>query len=99
MKNQISVSKLISLSRILLPSTFGLDAFSAALAKPFFLCSSCALTMSPSLLDREFLQSIVPAPVSSRSCYTSAGDIVAAIQKGRNRHLTIRNLMKKFKDW
>ena len=47
-----------------------LPAFFAALARPFSLRSSTALSISPSVSTSAFLQSIIPAPVISRSSFT-----------------------------
>jgi len=70
-----SVSQLTSTSTVfppdvalaILPSAATRDAFLSAFARPFFRSSSAAASMSPSNSVRIFLQSIIPAPVSSRS--------------------------------
>mmetsp|Transcript_42101 Transcript_42101/g.89581 ORF Transcript_42101/g.89581 Transcript_42101/m.89581 type:complete len:220 (-) Transcript_42101:120-779(-) len=51
----------------ILPSAAMRDAFLSALARPFFRSSSAAASTSPSNSVRTFLQSIMPAPVASRS--------------------------------
>ena len=52
-------------------------AFFSALACPFFLRNSTAASISPFVSFRAFLQSIIPAPVISRSSFTI--DAVIAI--------------------
>ena len=49
----------------------------AALAWPLTRRISTALSKSPSASVSAFLQSIMPAPVASRSIFTSAAEIVA----------------------
>ena len=50
-------------------------AFFEAAARPFVRRISIAAFMSPSASVRAFLQSIMPAPVSSRSSFTAAAVI------------------------
>ncbi len=52
------------------PSDAILDAFFAAAARPFLRSTSTAVSMSPPDSVRAFLQSIIPAPVFSRSSRT-----------------------------
>ena len=54
------------------PSAAVLPAFFAAFARPFSLRYSIALSMSASTSTSAFLQSIMPAPVLSRSSFTIA---------------------------
>src|SRR5262249_19563137 len=52
-------------------------AFFAAPVMPFFRSHSSALAKSPSFSASAFLQSIIPAPVFSRSSFTIAADTSA----------------------
>ena len=54
-----------------------LPAFLAAPVMPFFRSHSSALAKSPSFSASAFLQSIIPAPVFSRSSFTIAADTSA----------------------
>mmetsp|Transcript_50775 Transcript_50775/g.135828 ORF Transcript_50775/g.135828 Transcript_50775/m.135828 type:complete len:252 (+) Transcript_50775:439-1194(+) len=54
------------------PSTERLPAFLSALAMPFFLSHSMALSMSPPLSFRAFFESRMPAPERWRSSLTCA---------------------------
>ena len=61
-------------------SPFGADRSAlrlAALAWPLTRRISTALSKSPSASVSALLQSIMPAPVASRSFFTSAAEIVA----------------------
>ena len=57
---------------ITIPSAAIRPAFLVAPASPFSLRNSTALSMSPSVAARAFLQSIIPAPVISRNSFTIA---------------------------
>ena len=59
-----------STSVLTIPSAAILPAFLAALAIPFSLKNSTALSISPSVAARAFLQSIIPAPVISLNSFT-----------------------------
>ena len=61
------------------PSLANLSAFLAALPSPFSRKISTALLISPSASLRAFLQSIIPAPVLSRSSFTICAVISAII--------------------
>src|SRR6516225_6335824 len=61
------------------PSMVCLPARFSALAAPLERSSSTALSRFPSVSSRAFLQSIMPAPVFSRSAATSLAVIVAVI--------------------
>ena len=52
----------------------------SSLAGPFFLRNYNTLIMSPLVSDRAFLQSIIPAPISSRNCFARAGDTIELLQ-------------------
>mmetsp|Transcript_44208 Transcript_44208/g.99648 ORF Transcript_44208/g.99648 Transcript_44208/m.99648 type:complete len:495 (-) Transcript_44208:766-2250(-) len=60
----------------MLPSAAMLPAFLSALAMPFFLSQSMALSMSPSFSFRAFWQSRMPARERSRSSFTSLAEIL-----------------------
>src|SRR5215472_3709065 len=53
-----------------MPSAATLAAFFCAEARPFFLRTTTASSMSPFASTSAFLQSIIPAPVFSRSSFT-----------------------------
>lgn len=56
---------------------------------PAHACTSIDLSKSPSFSASAFLQSIMPAPVLSRSCFTAAAEISARAQHtgtGAQRH-------------
>ena len=53
-----------------IPSAAMRDAFFSAFACPFFLKYSTAASISPFVSPNAFLQSIMPAPVISRSSFT-----------------------------
>jgi len=57
------------------PSLVARPDFLAALAIPFWRSQSTAFSRSPSTSTRAFLQSIMPAPVFSRSSFTIAAEI------------------------
>ena len=61
------------------PSAAILPAFFSAFACPFFLKYSTASSMLPSVSPNAFLQSIIPAPVNSRSSFTIAAVIAIFI--------------------
>ena len=80
-----SVSEFTSTIAALVPSTTVLTIPSAAIlpafaafAIPFSLKYSTALSISPSVFARAFLQSIIPAPVISLNSFTIAA-VTAAI--------------------
>jgi hypothetical protein len=83
-----SVSELISTTTPLLsaiaattrPSAATRSAFLAALDRPFLRSQSTAASKSPSTAVSAALQSIMPAPVLSRSSLTRAAVIVAMIE-------------------
>ena len=54
----------------------------AALASPLTRRTSSALSKSPSASSRAFLHSIIPAPVASRSFFTSAAEKFAMLFSG-----------------
>src|SRR5688500_9820201 len=56
----------------IIPSAAIAPAFFAALARPFFWMISAAFSASPPASTSAFLQSIIPAPVRSRSSLTIA---------------------------
>ena len=84
-----SVSELTSTTAAVLPSSERailtrpiaaiLPAFLAAFDSPFSLRISTALLRSPSASTKAFLQSIIPAPVISRSSFTSDAVIAAIV--------------------
>src|SRR5271169_4154870 len=61
------------------PSAAMRPLFLAALASPFLRSQSTAASISPPVSVSAFLQSIMPAPVRSRSSFTSAAEIVAIV--------------------
>ncbi|MPM24889.1 hypothetical protein SDC9_71377 [bioreactor metagenome] len=61
---------------VTIPSAAILPAFLAAAASPFSLNTSIALSMSPLVSLRAFLQSIIPAPVLSLSSLTIPAVII-----------------------
>src|ERR1700730_16315051 len=65
------------------PSAATRPALLAAAAKPFFLSQSTAASMSPPLSPSALLQSIIPAPVFSRSSLTSAAVTSAICRSSR----------------
>src|SRR5205823_1095809 len=62
------------------PSAATRPAFLAAFDRPFLRSQSCAACMSPPVSVRAALQSIMPAPVDSRSSLTIAAVIVAIVE-------------------
>ena len=58
-----------------IPSAAIRPAFFSALARPFSRSHSTALSISPSVFVRAFLQSIIPAPVFSLSSFTIDAEI------------------------
>src|SRR5215212_11483059 len=62
------------------PSAATRPAFLAAFDRPFLRSQSCAAGMSPAVSVRAALQSIMPAPVDSRSSLTIAAEIVAIFE-------------------
>ena len=64
------------------PSAAILLAFFSALACPFFLKNSTASSMFPLVSFNAFLQSIIPAPVISRSSFTIAA-VIAIFQSSK----------------
>ena len=83
-----SVSELTSTTTPLLPevsapirpSAATRPAFLAAFDRPFLRSQSCAAGMSPEVSVSAALQSIMPAPVNSRSSLTIAAEIVAIVE-------------------
>ena len=71
------------------PSLVARPDFLAALAMPFWRSQSTAFSRSPSTSTRAFLQSIMPAPVFSRSSFTKLAEIAIfsspCIRHGRLR--------------
>ena len=61
----------------MIPSAAVRPAFLAALAAPLLRIASIAFCISPSAATRAFLQSIIPAPVASRSSLTIAAVTLA----------------------
>jgi ribosome recycling factor len=59
-----------------IPSAAILPDFFAAAARPFSLKYSTALSISPLVSTRAFLQSIIPAPTFSLSCFTISAVII-----------------------
>src|SRR4249920_962757 len=68
------------------PSLVVRPAFFAALASPFFRRSVVASSKLPLASSRAALQSIIPAPVWSRSFFTSAA-LIAMAKPDRYREL------------
>src|SRR5215470_2638321 len=66
-----------SSARPMRPSAATRPAFLTALARPFLRSESTAASMSPSVSCSAALQSIMPAPVRSRSSFTICAVIVA----------------------
>ena len=64
---------------ITIPSAAILLAFFCAVARPFSLRNSIALSISPSVAVRAFLQSIIPAPLISLNSFTIAAVIAIMI--------------------
>ena len=64
-------------ARPIRPSAAMRSAFLAAFRMPFSRSQSAAASMSPLFSTSAFLASIMPAPVLSRSCFTSAAVISA----------------------
>src|SRR4051812_13797959 len=62
------------------PSAATRPAFLAAFDRPFLRSQSCAAGMSPPVSVRAALQSIMPAPVDSRSSLTIAAEIVVIVE-------------------
>src|SRR4029077_12123320 len=62
------------------PSAATRPAFFAAFDRPFLRSQSCASCMLPAVSVRAALQSIMPAPVDSRSSLTIAAEIVAIVE-------------------
>ena len=62
------------------PSAATRPAFLAAFDRPFLRSQSCAAVMSPLVSVSAALQSIMPAPVDSRSSLTIAAVIVAIVE-------------------
>ena len=65
------------------PSLALRSAFFAALAMPFFRRMSIAASMSPLASVRAPLQSIIPAPVRSRSVFTISAVIAMCVRAFR----------------
>ena len=65
-----------------MPSAATRPAFFTEAAMPFSRSHSTALSMSPSVATRAFLQSIMPTPVISRRFFTSVAlkAIIAFLQ-------------------
>src|SRR3954463_16815238 len=59
----------------------------AACAWPFTRRISIAFSTSPSASTSAFLQSIIPAPVRSRSSFTSLAEMVASAMSARSFHV------------
>src|SRR5690606_11761409 len=97
-----SVSELISTAAPLVPavttptrpSAATRSAFLAALARPRVRSQSTAASMSPLVSARAFLQSIMPTPVSSRSCLTIAAVISMGSPLGSPRRGCIVRLVR-----
>src|SRR4051812_19565060 len=62
------------------PSAARRPDFLAAFERPFLRSQSCAAVMSPAVSVSAALQSIMPAPVDSRSSLTIAAEIVAIVE-------------------
>ena len=67
------------------PSAAILLAFFSAFACPFFLKYSTASSIFPSVSPKAFLQSIIPAPVNSRSSFTIAAVIAIFVSSIMNK--------------
>ena len=68
-----------SIATFAIPSAAILAAFFSALAAPLFLSTSTAASISPLVSVSAFLQSIIPAPVSSLNSFTMLAVIAIVI--------------------